>query len=811
MDTFVQDIRFALRMLLKRPGFTVIIVVTLALGIGANATVFSAVNGLVLKPLRNPQLDRLTYIYAANPAQGWNRTNVATQDFLDWRRQSNSFVEMGICGYDTSNLTGGDRPERVSMVRASAGLLSVLGCKAKLGRLFGSQEDRIGQGRVVVLSEGFWQRRFGADPNVIGKTVLLDGIEYGILGVMASNQLERPLGQSDVISPFGSLYEVQGSSRGGHNFSVVGRLKPDVSVAQAQAEMETIAARLAEAYPESNRGWTVNVMPMIDVVVEPAAKMSLAMMVTAVGFVLLIVCANVANLLLSRANARQREFAIRSSLGAGKGRLVRQILTECVILSLAGGVLGVLLALWGVGAVVASLPETAVPRKYEVAVDRSVLLFTLALCFVSAALFGLAPALKTAGINLSEILKGTSRSTTAGKPGRLRRDMLVAGQVALALALVICAGLMVKSSIRLTTANQGFSPQQLLTMRMTLPSSKYGTFETRKTLFDEVVRKIRATPGVESAAAVSAIPYDRLDTWALDATVEGYIPSDPQSRIFLGTRSVTPGYFQTVGIPILKGRDFTDQDNLDGRSVIIVDENLARKFWPGEDALGKRVKLGPRRSRVPWRKVVGVVGAIKQRGFDTETRLETYRPNAQVSHSSMSVVARTIGDPLAATTALKDAVWEVDSDQAVYRVRSMEDIIFRDIGVWGVVAGLLSVFALIALVLAAVGLYGTISYDVGQRTHEIGIRIALGAQTRDALRLVLKRSVLITGIGIGAGAALALLISRMLKTIMYGVSPTDPAVFVGVTMVLIVVALLASYIPARRATKVDPMVALRCE
>jgi putative ABC transport system permease protein len=573
--------------------------------------------------------------------------------------------------------------------------------------------------------------------------------------------------------------------------------------------MEMIAAGLAETYPESNEGYTVNVTPILDGVIGRETKRATFALMAAVGFVLLIACVNVVNLLLARANTRSKEFAVRAALGASRRRMVRQMLTECTALSVVGAALGTLVALWGVGILVAVLPDT-VPRKTEIAVDQNVLLFTLGLSFVAAALFGLAPSLTASSVNLDGVLKEGTRAGSAGEARRLKHDFLVVGQVAMAFALLISAGLMLKSFSHLHAADPGFDARQLLTMRTKLPAEEYQSYEQRVAFFEQAVHRIRAAPGVTAAAAVSTLPCDKLDSWEY-MTIEGYTEPHARQGLFLGDVIVTPGFFETMRIPLVSGRDFTELDNGEGRGVVIVNKALARRFWPGEDPIGKRLKYGARDSGAPWLAVVGVVGDVKQRGLRQNTRFEVYRPHAQRSALTMSFAARTVVDPLAATTVVQTAAWDVDPDLAMYRVRSMEDIVFDEIGVWGIIAGLLAVFAAIALVLAAAGLYGVMSYSVSRRTHEIGIRIALGAQSETVLRMVITRSMILALAGICAGIALALLLGRALQSLMYGISPTDPITFVAVAVLMTVVALLANYIPARRATKVDPMVALRYE
>lgn len=820
MSTLFRDLRYAVRMFVKRPGFTSVVVFTLALGIGANAAVFSIVNGLLFKPLGYADPDSLVCLYsanprlmAANPTEGWGRSNISANNFFDWRGLSTSFVDMGICRRASYNLTGGDRPELVNAVHASAGLLPVLGFDAKLGRLFREEEDQPGNERVVLLAETFWQQRFGADRGVVGQAIVLDGTPFTVLGVLPQ-RFEQAWGrfggawdQFDVWSPFAfdpSVYE-----RDNRSFRAVGRLKPDVSVAQAQAELESIAARLAQTFPGPNRGYSVNVVPLFDAMIGREAKSVLLSLGVAVLLVLLVACVNVANLLLVRGKTRQKELAIRSALGASKWHLVRQTLAECAILSLAGGALGVLLAIWGIDALLTVIPENT-PRKHEIAVDQSVLLFALLLSLVVAVAFGLVPALRGSDINLAETLKGVSRSTSTGRSTRRGRDLLVVGQVASALALVICAGLTIKSFVRLKGVDPGFDPRRLITMRVKLTDAGHANDQERAVFFERVIERIRSQPGVQSAAAVSTLPLDQLDTWSY-ATAEGFTAPDPERGVFLGRITVTPAYFETMRIPLLSGRDFTEQDRANRPRAVIVSEGLAERFWPGQHAIGKRLKYGGQHSGAPWLTVIGVVGNVKQRGILREARLETYLPHTQRPLPSMSFVARVLGDPSTGAAPVRNAIWEVDPDRAVFRVQSMENLIFDDIGAWGVVAGLLTVFAVIALVLAAVGLYGVMSHSVNQRRHEIGIRMALGAQARDVLCMVLRRAVGLTLLGVAGGITLALLLARLLAALMYGVSTADPGTYIALVTLLVAVALCASYLPARRATKVDPMVALRCE
>ena len=820
MHSLFQDIRFGVRTCRRNPGFTAVVVLTLALGIGANTAVFSIVNGIWLSPMGYPDADALVAIFSANPTlaaasptEGWDRSNVSANDFFDWRAQCRSFVDMGICRYTNYNLAGDGRPQRVIAARASASLLPVLGFDARIGRRFEAEEDRPGRERVALLSDGFWRSRFGGDPGVVGRTIMLDGAPYEIIGVLPV-ELSQAWGRYDTVwDPFDIwtplAFDPENFHRANRSYKAFGRLKPGVSAADALAELKTVAAGLANAHPATNEGFTVNVMSLFDSVIGDEIKRALTLLTATVGLILLIACLNTANLLLARGNTRSREYAVRTALGASRGRLVRQMLTECTVLSLAGGLLGVLLAIWSVEILVAALPEV-IPRTQNIAVNRQTLLFTLGLSCVAAALTGLTPVLRQGCANFGEMLKEGSQAGAAGEVRRLKRDFLIVGQVGMSLALAVCAGLTIKSVLHLRATDPGFDARRLLTMRTMLSGVQYPDSEKRIAFFDQTVREIRALPGVISAAAISSLPCDGLDSWDY-ATIEDREERGAGGEIYLGQITVTPGYFKTMRIALLEGRDFSELEATQQRDVVIVNEALARRFWPDESAVGKRLKYGPRDSNAPWLTVVGVAGDVKQRGFARETRLETYLPYSQSPDRQMSFVARTDGEPLAATIAVQNAIWKVNPDQAVFRARSMERILFGEVLPGSILAGLLSVFALIALVLAGVGLYGVMSYSIGQRTHEIGIRMALGARSGSVLLLVLRRAALLMVVGIVGGVGLSLALGKMLETLLYGVSPTDPPTLCIAAVVLLCVGLVASYVPARRATRVDPMQALRCE
>jgi putative ABC transport system permease protein len=684
-------------------------------------------------------------------------------------------------------------------------MLPTLGLEPKIGRTIGPEEDQPGKDHVVLLSDSFWRRGFGADPEVVGQTTLLDNVPYEILGVLPA-KLEQSWGPFNIWCPL--PFEQDAHPRGYRSFMTLGRLKPGVSITEAQAEMDNIAARLAREYPSTDGGYTVRLEPILDVTLGDGARPALSILTAAVGFVLLISCANVANLLLARATDREREHVVRAALGAGRWRLMRQTLMESMILALAAGGLGILLSIWSLDILTAGLSST-MGRTEEIVIDHSALLFALLLSLVTAVLFGMAPALKSAKNDLTDALKGGSMSISAGRSVRGWRDVLVVAQIAMALVLVTCAGLMLRSLLALHAVDPGFDPQRLLTLQVKLPDRKYDSDEKRIIFYQQAIEQIRAAPGVTSVAAASIIPLTG-DSSDSRVNIDGYQPADPNHPIFVGHAIATPGYFETMKIPLLRGRAFSEHDNEDGQRVIIVGEKMAEQIWPNQSAVGKRLKFGPRDSESPWYTVVGVVGNIKQVQLDRKLRLETYTPYAQWPVSEMAFVTRTAGEPEGTTAAVQEAIWKVDPDLVVYRVLSMEQIHSANTSARADMASLLAVFSVIGLVMSAAGLYSVIAYNVSQRTHEIGIRTALGAGSLDIVRLILARITLLTFCGILCGTILALLVTRVLEVLLFGVSPFDPITIVGVTVMLVAVAFLASYLPTRQVFKMDPMNALRC-
>ncbi|HEV2913882.1 MAG TPA: ABC transporter permease [Pyrinomonadaceae bacterium] len=803
-----QDLRYGLRMMLKNPAFTAVAVLALGLGIGANTAIFSVVNSILLRPLPFREPDRLVTVMHNYPKLDLIAP-VSPPGFEDYRARTDVFENAGASSGGSFNLTGEGEPERIQARGVTAGFFETLGVEAALGRTFLPEEDKPGNEHVVVLSNGLWQRRYGADPGVVGRTITLDGEGYTVVGVMPAGF--RFYGQDDAWAPLALNAEMMSPNRRGSEFLLmIARLKPGVSFEQAQAAMNSVASQIRQDNPQqypSDSDWGVRVKPVYEEMVADI-RPALLVLLGAVGFVLLIACANVANLLLARASVRRKEIAIRTALGAGRWRLVRQLLTESVLLSITGGGLGLLLAVWGVDVLV-KLNQNNIPRAREIGIDARVLAFTFGLSLVTGVLFGLAPALQASRTQLTDALKEGGR--TSGGSHRARfRSLLVVTEIALALVLLIGAGLMVKSFSRLSHVDPGFQPQNLLTMQVALPVTKYKEDKQIGDFFRQALEKIKSLPGVQSEGAVSQLPLSGSVASGF-FTIEGQEASGEQ-RPHTDLRASSPEYLQTMGIPLLKGRYFNERDTDSSPNVAIIDETLARRYWPGADPVGRRISYNRRDGKPVWREIVGVVGAIKHKALDADYRGQLYFPHPQNPWSNMSLVVRSnTADPASLTAAVRSAIQAVDKDQPVYRVMTMETMVAESVAQHRFSMFLLTLFAVVAVALAVVGLYGVMSYGVSQRTHEIGIRMALGAQARDVLRMVVGQGFVLALLGVGAGLLGALALTRVMSSLLFGVSATDPFMFVSVPLILAGVALLACYLPARRATKVDPMVALRYE
>ncbi len=801
METLWQDLRFGFRMLAKSPGFTAVAVLTLALGIGANTAIFSVVNAVLLRPLDYSDPDQLYVLWGHHPQIG--REVASLPDFVDWREQNQSFEDLAAMSRRSMNLTGRGEAERVIGARVSASLFPLLRVETIRGRAFSPEEDRPGAERVAILSHGLWQRRFGSDPAFVGETITLDGESYAVIGV-APPEFQFP-GRVEVWIPL--AMEVDPTERRGDFLLVLGRLKPGVTQEQAQAEMTTIAQRLEQQYPNSNTKWGIEIVSLHEQVVGNI-RPALLVLLGAVGFVLLIACANVANLLLARAAAREKEIAVRAALGAGRGRLVRQLLTESLLVAIIGGALGLLLALWGIDILLALNPDD-VPRLSGVGVDGWVLGFTLGISLLTGILFGLVPAVQISRPDLHESLKEGGR-TSGGSLRHRTRHILVVAEVALALVLLIGAGLMIRSFDRLQRVSPGFNPENLLTMRISLPPAKYPERQHVLNFFDQLLERVRSLPGVQSASTIDN-PYIGGGGNYLSFIVEGQ-PTPPLDQVVdAQVRSVTPGFHRMLGVPLLRGRSLTGQDGPGNRLVCVINETMARRYFPDRDPLGQRVAFDGPDGQPRWREIVGVVGDVRQGGLDAEPYPEILLPEAQRTIPAITLMVRTANDPHTLAGAVRGEVQAMDPDQPVYAVRTMDDIMKASVAQRRFNMLLLGSFAAVALLLAAVGIYGVISYSVSRRTHELGIRMALGAQPRDIFKLVVGQGMVLVVIGVGIGLAASFGLTRFLSSLLFEVSTTDPATFAGVSLLLAAVALLACYIPARRATRVDPLVALRYE
>ena len=810
LDSFWQDIRFGFRTLVRSPATSAVALLTLALGIGANTAIFSVVNGVLLEPLPFPDPGELVVVTESNPGRGFPRFSVSPPNFDDWRRQNQVFESLAAASNGQFSLTGGERPEAVPGALVTPELFRVSGVEPMLGRGFLPEEGLPGGPKVVVLAHGLWQRRFGSDPGILTRQIQIDGESHTVVGVMppgfslpSKRELWLPL-----------PWDFPLDMRGAHFLIVFGRLKDGVSLEKARTEMVALAARLERQYPETNTGWTVVLRRLQDAMVENV-RPALLLLLAAVSFVLLIACANVANLLLARLAAREREIAVRTALGAGRVRLIRQMVTESLVLFLVGGALGLLVAAWATRGLVALYGED-LPRGMEVGLDGRVLLFTLLLSLVTGLLFGLAPALSATSGGLFGALKEGGRAVAGGARGRLVRHLLVLAEVAVALVLLVGAGLLLQSFARLRGVDPGFRPEGVLTAGIPLPEKKYVDAERQIVFTRELLDRLQAIPGVESAGTAYPLPLDG-DGFSLAFSVQGR-PEPPNGQEpSANIRLVTPDFFKILGVRLLQGRVFTPHDDQKSLPVIVINKTMASRIWPGENPIGKRITFGGTDGPdVEWMEVVGVVADIRHQTLDQEGGSECYWPQLQRPVSGqISIVLRSAGDPAQLAGALREAVQSIDRDLPVERVRTMETVVAESLAGSRFQTVLLGIFAAVALLLAAIGVYGVISYSVAQRTHEIGIRMALGARRPEVLGLVIRQGMALVLAGVGVGLALAGLLvwwlSERIAAFLYEGRALDPLTFVAVPLVLLTVALLANWLPARRATQVEPVVALRSE
>jgi putative ABC transport system permease protein len=811
MGTLLHDLRYGLRMLAKSPGFTAVAVLTLALGIGANSAIFSVVNTVLLQRLPVRAADRLVVIWVNNLAQGWSRVGPSGLDYLDWKEQNKSFEDLFLFEHGTGTVTGVGEPEQVAGLRVTTNFGDFFGIKPVLGRTFRLEEAQ-GRHNLLILSYGYWQRRFGSDPRVVGRGITLNGELYTIIGILPASFAS--LFAVDAVVPFDTDWVRRADS----DLGVFGRPKPGITLEQASAEIGLITQRIGSQRPE-RKGWGVVLVPLEAARVE-YIRPALLVLLGGVGFVLLIACVNVANLLLARAVSREREVAMRIALGAGRFRLIRQFLAESTLLALLSGGAGLLLAVWGTDLLMRVVPSRIpVPNAADavslpkVHMDGRVVLFTLLISLLTGIVFGLVPAFQGARCNVNESLKEGGRGFLAGRKRHRTHATLVIAEAALAFVLVIGAGLMIKSFWRLLEAKPGFNPDHLLTLRIKLPAdvkdSKYRQPRQRALTFQQFLRNIEALPGVRSAALTELVPLSQQEEDRWFFVIQEAPPPPPGQQFGANLRDISPGYFGTMGIPLLKGRIFTDHDNADSPRVVVIDETFARQFFPTQDPLGRHLQIPDAAGQA--REIVGVVGAVRDTTLDQQPQPTIYFPYLQTGDQTMSLVVSTDSQPAAILPAIKNAIWSVDKDQPIFSVKTMREIISGVVSAPRLAFILLGIFAFLALALAAVGIYGVTSYSVSQRTHEIGIRMALGAREFDVLGLVVGHGLTLAVSGVAVGLAGALVLTRFLASMLYGIRPTDPLTYLGVSLLLTAVALVASYIPARRAAKVDPMEALRYE
>jgi putative ABC transport system permease protein len=806
MDTLRQDLRFASRRLFKSPGFTLVSLLTLALGIGANSAIFSIVNGVLLKPLPYHEPERLVGLYHLSEGR---RAVMSGPNFADVRRLSVALDDAAAVSRYRTILTGRGEPARLDAAAVSAGLFDLLGVPPLLGRTFRSDENEPGRTNVVVLSYGAWQERFGGDRAILGTSVTLDGTSREIVGVMPAG-FSYPAARA-LWTPIEHTPEFLSTQRASWYLTVIGRAKRGVPLEQVRAEVQAIGRQLARQYPDSNDGLEFTAVPLHEAMVGDI-RTAVLVLLGAVGLVLLIACANVANLLLARAAAREGEMAVRAALGAGRGRLIRQLFTESILLGLVGGALGLLLAVWGVEFLVALEPQ-GIPRLDDVTVDTTVILFTMGTAVLTGIVFGVVPAFQAARSCLSSTLREGGRGVLTSGAGAHMRGALVIAEMALAVMLLAGAGLLIRSFTKLAAVDPGFRVGPALTFELSLPEGRYGEELPRIAFFDQLLPRLRAIPGVQNAGAALSLPLSG-NSLVFTFAVEGRPPVPPAQEPAMQARIATAGYFDAIGIPLKRGRLFDDRDREGTPQVVLLTESAAKQYFPGEDPIGRKIRLGWGRGEGrpnAGGEVVGIIGDVKDAGLHEADPPQIFLPYRQLPVQGMSVVLRTAVPPASIAAAVRREVAAVDPGMPVASVKTLEQIVSRSISQPRFYMMLLSVFAGVALALAAVGIFGVLSYSVAQRTREIGIRMALGAQARAVRRMVVRQAMLLAGGGVAAGAVAAWVLSRTLTSLLFATSPGDPVTFASAMAVLLAVALVASYVPARRATRVDPMLALRTE
>jgi len=808
MEKLWQDLVYGSRMLAKSPGFTLVAVLTLALGIGANTAIFSVVNTVLLKPLPFAEPDRLVMIWGLDAGKD-EIDLVSAADFDDWRASSHVFQSMAASRDASYSLTGDGDPESIRGYRFSSDFWQVLDVQPILGRTFLPEEDAPGHDQVVVLSHRLWLRRFGGDPAIVGKSIMLSSRPYTVIGVMPAG-FSHPQ-QTELWTPL-ALDAGLSSRRDLRFLRVMARLASGATVAQAQTEMDELTRRLGQDHPDTNTGRGAKVVRLHDQHVGDIEPALLALL-GAVGFVLLIACANVANLSLVRAVDRRKEIAIRSALGAGRLRLARQVITESVLLSGIGGALGLILAAWSGGLLLALFPNNianlSIPHVSEIPIDASVLAFTLGISLLTGVTFGLAPALQATRPDLNDVLKDAARGSGGTRDGRRLRGLLVVAEMALAVVLLAGAGLMIRSFIRLQRTDIGLRPDHLLTGQVMLPQARYAEADSRRRFVDSVLERLESLPGAQSAGATNFLPLTGF--WGtVSFTVEGLPRPRPGEEPEADNRLASPGYFATMGIRLIRGRGFTKADSETAPRVAIVNQTLASRWWPGADPIGRRIELGGA-EQPDWWTIVGVAADVRSFGPDKEAHAEIFRPLSQTTFPLIAFVVRTTAEPAGLTAVLKEAIWQTDRDQPVFKVITMDQLAADSFTLRRISMVLMTSLALLAVGLAAVGVYGVVAYSVSRRTHEIGLRMALGASKGDLVRLIVRQAMTPMAGGAVLGLLAAMALTRFLSSLLYQVEPTDPATFLTVPLLLMAVALAACWLPALRAAKVDPMIALKNE
>jgi len=811
MGTLLQDLKYAFRMLRKNPGFTAIAVLTLALGIGANTSIFSFVNAWIINPLPYPNADRLCVLRVLNLKEGSLDWGTSAANFYDWQRESKNFEEMVAWNPTSFNLSGDGSPARVQGTSVSWNFFSTLGAKPLLGRTFLPSDDQPGASHVAILTRGLWQTRYAGDPQIVGRTIKVDGESATVVGVMPAN-FQLPLtGESNLWMPL-ALSMKSRNDRDNNWLNILGRIRSGLSISDAQPEMTAIAKQLEKAYPKSNANSGIAVRSLKDQIGENAGNQPVLILFWIVGFVLLIACANVANLMLARATGRAKELSVRSALGASRLRLVRQLLTETVLLFLAGGAAGIAFGYWGLGWIDAAIPTRS--RGYllnfgVVSLDLHTLAYTFGIALTAGIFFGLAPALSSSKLDVNSMLKDASGKTSGNRTSSRLRSIFVVGEIAMAVVIVVCSSLLIRSFVGLVKASFGFQQENLVVTEITLPETKYKSPAETKAFYDQVLERVRALPQVTSAGASQQVPFDNC-CMTLEVTVVGRPAPNPGEVPGARYSIITPGYFDAMQISLMKGRVFNEADNSSAPSAVIINQEMARQFWPNSDPIGQKLHFG--QDKPVDATIVGIVGNVKMNSAWTHHQdREMYVPFAQSPSKAMGIVIRSTAAEGTLADAVRSAIWSVDADQPVSMVRPMEIVIADQFSGYQILTQLMGFFSLLGLFLGAIGIYGVMAFMVTQRTREIGIRITLGAQPREILGLVIGKGLWLAAAGIALGVAGAFVMTRFLTFMLAGMDPHDPLTFSGVAILIAAVALAACYVPARRAMRVDPMVALRYE